>query len=737
MSKKFAFKLSAVDLIRKLRHRYDHPLDYLDNFVSRLYQEGEEIDLSLTDTEIKVESPASIDELFLEELEQNSILTVAAVIPPVSEYTSVELRSGEKVIEIGEDRKVKVEKAENHFSGTQIIINRERNGQSEKDRILELYDHSDLKVKVDGEKLKSSENHNFSFNRDGFKGTLTYNPFHEGGLHFFQNGRYVSTESLVPGLELHLYEHGFQPTITKSRMITRGRGKKEHQKLEENIPEILLSYLQSEAVVSLRQKSERSYQTILRAILPEFHQDEKLRAYVKENISLAEREEGLVKLLEKEEEKELKGPSKWLVGSAVAFPLATLAAGIILNYQVATGNKEVNNSLPNKPTVTKIATEGKNENSRLNFVPGGSFQTRESLIMTLNSPPKNGKGGYLRTNTANSLTCNYHYFPWANEEPLDQLIVTGCDVRVPVEIIQELNNPGLIEKISRDAGVTSTFDAKLKAVQNYIQRNFEYDSLDPKLISQDSTLLEAMLAEKKAVCREGNSYAAMLLHELGVKEGVRSASGYFNGIGHVWLEVNRGTRNDPSWEIYDFTPGKMNPNVLAGLDKNISSDQIRRGLEGTAQELWRNPTGTIVKGGEAEIKMLFENPKLYFGTAGGQIVGFSLLALLAAGLYLGGVKASATVRDKFSREKSIENTSQFGSYERSCLQLRDILGLENVEPTNENDFIYERRILSVPKQYLDQHTISKIALAAVPHLGLSDNKQLKLYSSIVDVTGKN
>jgi hypothetical protein len=738
MSKKFAFKLSAVDLIRKLRHRYDHPLDYLDNFVSRLYKEGEEVDISLTDSEIRVESPASIDELLLDELEQNSILTVAAVIPPVSEYTSVELRSGDKVIKIGEDRKVEVEKAQNPQPGTQIVINRERKDRSEKNRILELYDHSDLKVKVNGKKLKSSENHQFSFNRDGFKGTLTYNPLCEGGLHFFQNGRYVSTEPLVPGLELHLYEHGFQPTITKSRMITRGRGKKEHQRLEENIPEILLSYLQSKAVDSLRQKSERSYQTILRAILPEFHQDEKLRAYIKENISdLAEREEGLVKLLEEEEEKESESPNKWLMRGAIALPLVTLAAGIILNYQVATGNKEVDSSLPDKPTVSKIATEGKNKNSRLNFVAGGSFQTRESLITALNSPPKNGKGGYLRTNTANSLTCNEHYFPWANEEPLDQLIVTGCDVEIPAEIIQELNNPGLIEKISRDAGITSTFDAKLKAVHNYIQRNFEYDSLDPKMIGQNLTLLEAMLAGKKAVCREGNSYAAMLLHELGVKEGVRSASGYFNGIGHVWLEVNQGTRNDPSWEIYDFTPSKMNPDLLAGLDKNMSSDRIIMGLEGTAQELWRDPAGTIAKNEETGIKMLFEDPILYFGTAGGQVVGFSLLALLAAGLYLGGVKASATVRDKYSNEKSIEKTSQFGSYEKSCLQLRDILGLKNVEPTDENNFTYEKRVLSVPKQYLDQQTVSKIALAAVPHLGLNNNKQLRLYSNIVDVTGKN
>ena len=280
MSKKFAFKLSIVDLIRKLRHRYDHPLDYLDNFISRLYKEGEEVNISLTNSEIRVESPASIDDLFLDELEQNSILTAAAVIPPVSEYTSVELRSGEKVIEIREDRKVKAKNVEKPLSGTQIVIKRERSDQSENDRIVELYDHSDLNVKVNGKKLESSENHQFNFSKDGFKGTITYNPFHEGGLHFFQNGRYVSTEPLVPGLELHLYEHGFQPTITKSRMITRGRGKKEHQRLEENIQEILLSYLQSEAVDSLRQKSERSYQTILRAILPEFHEDKKLREYI-------------------------------------------------------------------------------------------------------------------------------------------------------------------------------------------------------------------------------------------------------------------------------------------------------------------------------------------------------------------------------------------------------------------------------------------------------------------------
>ena len=67
-------------------------------------------------------------------------------------------------------------------------------------------------------------------------------------------------------------------------MITRGRAKEHHEKLQKMIPDILLDYLTSPQIETLRKESERSYQTLLRSIAQQYIGNEAILDHVEQNI---------------------------------------------------------------------------------------------------------------------------------------------------------------------------------------------------------------------------------------------------------------------------------------------------------------------------------------------------------------------------------------------------------------------------------------------------------------------
>jgi len=277
------FKVSLVDMIKKIRYNYEQPIDYIDTFIGHLYEEGQSIDILTSNNEIRVTSPGSIDGLFLQQVSQNKVLALASIIPPVKAYNTVHLWSSGRYISIDENRSVEV--LPTSYDGTTLIISRMRDG-SENKRIRELYSHSDMNCTLNGKMLNTQRADDYSF-RGEFRGIIRYDPYEKGGLHFFYKGRHIASEDFINGLDLYLHGHGLKPTITKSRVLTkRGTGKKTHARLQEKLPKIILDYLKSDQVASI--DSVASYQTILRSVLRKYYDNEEVMGFIREHLRLAD-----------------------------------------------------------------------------------------------------------------------------------------------------------------------------------------------------------------------------------------------------------------------------------------------------------------------------------------------------------------------------------------------------------------------------------------------------------------
>lgn len=192
--------------------------------------------------------------------------------------------------------------------------------------------------------------------------------------------------------------------------------------------------------------------------------------------------------------------------------------------------------------------------------PGGHYETREDLARALRR--SNGMDGGISIHgcggvtiegepsksALNSLSKVSKWPLWANEMPIDELVIHAWnDTLVPEEITKNLTPE-------------STLEEKLKVVRGYMMETFEYDAIPNLDIYED--VIDAMLAEKKAVCDSANTYAALLLHELGVKR-----IHYLVGNNHAWLEVDHGTKDAPDWQAFDMTPERMNPELFSLLKK--------------------------------------------------------------------------------------------------------------------------------------------------------------------------
>lgn len=275
MTKQFAFDVSIPDMIRKLGSRDKNIIDYLDTIVSRMYSPGAVIEINIDGEMITLASTSSMDSSFLDDLVARNSIALASVIPPAPEYETVEILSGDVRVFIDRIRNVKITGSVKN--GSCVSINRcAESTKDELNRLTELYSGSDLEVFINGQAVSQGSPYAFAFNVQGFRGTVAFDSFSQGGLHFFYRGRRISSQPLVGAVDFNLHAHGLLPTITKSKIITTGTASEEYKRLQEALPVIFLDYLESEQVKNLRSASEASYQTLLYIDAIAFHKTEAL-----------------------------------------------------------------------------------------------------------------------------------------------------------------------------------------------------------------------------------------------------------------------------------------------------------------------------------------------------------------------------------------------------------------------------------------------------------------------------
>lgn len=294
------FKLSLVDMIKKIRYNYEYPVDYIDVFISSAYHPGRNVDITLADDLIEARCSGSVDMQFLEKLEKKEILALASVIPPTKAYEKVEMRSRGKCVCIGSDRQVSTGSCDAE-EGLSLVIWKMKNEDEGKDeesnseiseeqkRIKDLYTGSDMHFTLNDEPLPPKRAHDFPFEEAGFRGIISYNPYSRGEINYFANGRRITSEDFLSGIDIYLHRHSLKHTITKSRVLTRrGAGKREYERLQQALPKLLLSYLNSGTIDEIRKESISSYQTILRSVFRKYFGNADITDYVKKNIRFAD-----------------------------------------------------------------------------------------------------------------------------------------------------------------------------------------------------------------------------------------------------------------------------------------------------------------------------------------------------------------------------------------------------------------------------------------------------------------
>lgn len=761
MGKVLAFTVSLGDMIRKLGYRYERPIDYLGSFVSALYAPGREVDIRLSDHAITLTSPGSLDEGFLDDIVNKKILALCDVIPPIKEYRSVTIQSGTRMIVIDENRNIEQYESPREV-GVEITIQRdELEVEPETERIQRLYIGSDLEMRLGGEQLSRQPPGSFHFDQDGFVGQIDYNPLTNGGVCYFAQGRFVTHEPNVRGVNINLHQHELQATITKSNIIKSGKGKKAYEAWKKALPNILLSFLQSEEVTTLRDGSELAYQTLLRSVMREYRGDPVLHDHLIDNLRFSDNKgrirkrytaayvEAHPELFGGSPEGELLGtrtevyrppePSRYspivrgiaaaslllLIGVGAASFLSNVVGGGLQGPCSGSSCAVDRGALPppsQDPLVEAI--RGGNEGARY----GTNSELSGLLNMLMKAAAEKRKlshlfsNPYVRKGTNNVLTCSKNAMNWTTGEPLEQLVVKDCvaDMGGIFAYPNRLREKDLEEKID---------------IVSRVLRGFTYGTVHPKQAQFYKDILEATLVERRAICNSANSSAAVLFNMAGV-HNVRAAYGTYIGVPHMWLEINEGTQEDPDWEVYDFTPARVDKEVLADLNIDLSFIKAFQSLYGLVVN--RNNNQTSFDHIQNEGQVMIGNPVMYANMAASQLISFAVMGLLLAGgiaLVSGSVAVARDRQARFRAGNNIEFNGGENPYATECYAVQDLLRVKRVEPTESDAFSYspDRNVLSVPVGYLRARSPVDIALKAIPQMGLSDQAALARYERIVDI----
>ena len=315
--------------MRKLCYGYEQPIDYLDNLISQLYSPGGDIKISLAQGRIEVSSCHPINRDFIDGIANKSILLLAKAIPPSMEYATVEIRSGDRKILINEQRNItevrnkvnldalsctgenpltrpsledfhrcislvalieceeEMKQRDKPYSSVNISRSEEKSlddCKKEIERLRKNYRSSDLEISINGEPLAGMTSLRFGFDDGEFSGEVEYNPLKKGEIHYFRDGRYISSEGFARGIEAYLYRHSLPITITKSKVITKGNGAQSHKRLEASLEKALADYIVSAEAGVLNDSSIASYQTLLRMVLDKYKSNEDIKARVRDNI---------------------------------------------------------------------------------------------------------------------------------------------------------------------------------------------------------------------------------------------------------------------------------------------------------------------------------------------------------------------------------------------------------------------------------------------------------------------
>lgn len=290
MAKKFAFGLSMVDMVRKTMYRYEQPIDYLAALTEHAYRPGASVQIEVLPEKLTVSSGSTIDDKFFKDVEKGDVGTLASVMPPSRDFGHVEVRSGNKALDIDAERNITASKANTLVDGTEIVIRRFSSGaarqqlQKEVARLFAMYTGSDMSIMINGTEAASRGGYTFRFDGSEFHGMTAYNPNSQGGLHFYHKGRYVSSEPLAPAVDISLHAHPFQPTVTRSRIITQGQSSADYQRLQQFLPSMFVAILKSEHIRGLRQSSEASYRTLTAILSKKYPDNEELRGFVLETL---------------------------------------------------------------------------------------------------------------------------------------------------------------------------------------------------------------------------------------------------------------------------------------------------------------------------------------------------------------------------------------------------------------------------------------------------------------------
>ncbi len=565
--KRDAFDISFPDLVRKLSSRYTDPTDYVHNVVSEAYEPGASVDIVTEDDSLTVTHSKSLDDLLFDDAAQQGLNAVMVLMPPTDNYAEIDIASGNRTIHVDADRNISVGTSKEFVDGTQMVIHREQI-EGETDRLRELYSGSDLNVQLNGEDLSTD---NFTFEQGDFRGDIAYNAQSSGAIKVYEQGRFVATLPFISGVDIALHEHDLPTTLTKSRVIVDGKGKEQFEEWQSVVPDVVKAYIDSDEAKAL---PPRSYQTLLRSVQDSFGDNEEIAQIIKEQIQF-QSNQGLLSLdqiahssadLSKNdrvlyerltgqkapayvEEKKRSRIPRWAVGAGLA---AVLMGGVVAgaNNAVTSSVDESTNEIRAGSMQFPLDDSAVIETIDTGFAPsyggissGGGYMPTQGLAGLVASQPV-GIPGYVRMDTSNFVH-GKDLWLWTDKAPEERL-QSSVEFELPKELEHLRGQPqhDIIQAVAAHMGT------------------FEYGSIPPEMSTEYDGLAEAMDAERLAYCSVGNTYAALILEELGVTN-VRYAVGTVNGGGHAWLEIQK----DGEWQIADFTPPRLDDEFRNVLDE--------------------------------------------------------------------------------------------------------------------------------------------------------------------------
>ena len=130
MTKIPAFKLSIENMIRKLRYNYEEPIDFLCNIMDQMYDAKGNLEIRVGDDShglnqtnyLHIHSNTSLDKNFLEEVRGEDVLALANIIPPSTDFESLEICSDNYHIKINGGNDIKL----HAFFGVRLVLGLER-----------------------------------------------------------------------------------------------------------------------------------------------------------------------------------------------------------------------------------------------------------------------------------------------------------------------------------------------------------------------------------------------------------------------------------------------------------------------------------------------------------------------------------------------------------------------------------------------------------------------------------